>query len=52
MENKGTNIPVEYSSDNKMHEMSEDCWCEPEIEEIYDESGVLINRLVIHREVH
>ena len=49
---KDINFPVECSSEDEMHELSENCWCEPEIEEVFNDYGILINRLVIHREVH
>ena len=52
MDYKDVNFVAECSSEDKMHELSEGCWCEPEIEEVFDDDGKLINRLVIHREVH
>lgn len=52
MDYRDINLMTESSSEDRMHELSEDCWCEPEIEEVFDEDGRLINRLVIHREVH
>lgn len=34
------------------HELDADCWCEPEIEEEYDDDGNCIGRILIHRETH
>lgn len=44
-----TNLTIEGE---KEHEMSENCWCEPEIEEVYDEQGQFTNRIIIHRALH
>lgn len=36
----------------KEHELSEYCWCEPDIEEEYDDDGNSLGRVVIHKETH